>query len=63
MLARSQQVIKSFQTRLHRVVQLVQDPAKLDAGVIDLRNRFVKRDVEVKEADTAVVAEFERQRQ
>lgn len=62
-LAQSQQTIKSFQTRLHRTIQHVQDPAKLDAAVIDLRNRFVKEDVEVKEADTAVVAEFERQRQ
>eukprot|EP00750_Incisomonas_marina_P005576 INCI14025.2.p1 GENE.INCI14025.2~~INCI14025.2.p1 ORF type:complete len:1177 (-),score=246.53 INCI14025.2:336-3866(-) len=62
-LAQSRQTIKSFQTRLHRTIQHVQDPAKLDAAVIDLRNRFVKEDVEVKEADTAVVAEFERQRQ
>jgi len=62
-LARSAQIIKSFHTRLHRAVQHIQDPAKLDAAIIDLRNRFVSEDLEDKEADTAVVAEFERQRE
>ena len=62
-LARSTQVVKSFQSKLHRAIQHVQNPAKLDAAMIDLRNAFVKHDVETKVTDKAVSAEFERQRQ